>query len=158
MMPTTAKLRDEAQDILGRAEFGIGLTLLSQQTTAQKAASTILCTGGPRSAWSCLVEEEAGHFLSALRDEAICHLETAVALAPKKGEYLYELARAYELAERNEDSLAVIQSAIKLNPAADEYYRVLASVAWKTRAYDLYNQGLLGIVENSGHRSHRRHS
>jgi len=89
-----------------------------------------------------------------LRDEAIRHLEVTVVLAPRTGEYLCAWAEAYELAARNEESLAVIQWAITLNPAVDKYYRVLASVASKTGAYRLYNQGLLGMVGSSGCCSH----
>jgi tetratricopeptide (TPR) repeat protein len=152
MMPATAKLRDDAQHILGRAEFGIGFSLLSQERMAQKAACTISSTWARRMALSYMVARDG------LRDEAIRHLEAAVELAPKSGDYLYVLARAYELADRNEDSLTAIQSAIALNPAVDEYYRVLASVAWKAGAYDLYNRGLLGIVERSGSSSHRHNS
>jgi tetratricopeptide (TPR) repeat protein len=158
MMPATARLRDDAQDILGRAEHGIGLSLRSQQTATQKAASAISGIWARRLAWSCAVAREREQFLTNLQDEAICHLEAAVALAPKRGDYLYALARAYELAGKNEDSLAVIQAAIALNPAVDEYYGVLASVAWKTGAYDLYNRGLLGIVESSGLGSRGRSS
>jgi tetratricopeptide (TPR) repeat protein len=153
--PATVRLRDAAQDILGRAEFGIGLSLLSQEITVQKAASAMSGTWARRLASSCVVAREREQFLTNLRDEAICHLKAAVALAPHKDEYLYALAQAYELAERNEDSLAAIQSAITLNPSVDQYYRVLASVAWKTGIYRLYNQGLLGIVESSGRSSHK---
>jgi len=156
MMPATARLRDEAQDILGRAEFGIGLSLMSQDTTTQRAANTILGARAPRMAWSCVAARELAQFSAELQDEAIRHLEMAVALAPKRSEYLCALARAYESADRNDDSLAVIQAAITRDPGVDEYYRVLASVAWKTGAYELYNRGLLGIVENSGRCSHGR--
>jgi hypothetical protein len=150
MMPATARLRDSAQDILGRAEFGIGLTLLSQQTTDQEAANIISGTWARSLLSSCVAGREREQFSTSLRDEAICHLEAAVALAPKRDEYLCTLAQAYESADMNRDSLAVIQSAITLNPAIDKYYRVLASVAWKTGAYSLYNQALLGLVESSG--------
>ena len=60
------------------------------------------------------------------------------------------MAQAYESAGMNGESLAVIQAAIALNPAVGEYYQVLASVAWKTGAYRVYNRGLLGMVESSG--------
>jgi hypothetical protein len=158
MRPATARLWHDSKDILGRAELGIGLSLLSQQRRAQKAVATIADTRAARLARSCVVAQEAGQFLSSLRDEAIHHLEEAVVLVPKKGECLYALATAYELANRNEDSLAVIQAAITLSPAVDEYYCLLANVAWKTGAYDLYNQGLLGIVESSGRCSRGHHN
>jgi len=148
--PGMARLWRATEDTLGRAELDIGLSLLSQERSVRKATVAIPVTGTRHFSWSLAVAQESRQLTSNLRDEAIRHLEAAVAVAPYRDEYLYALAQAYEVAERNEECLAAIRAAINMNPAAANYYHVLTDVAWKTRAYQLYNRGLLGIVESSG--------
>ena len=100
--PATVRLKDVTQDILGRAEFDIGLSLLSQLTLVQKSASGVSDARATRCASSRFPTDGREQLLNGVREEAIGHLKAAVALAPKRADYLYALARAYELADRNE--------------------------------------------------------
>jgi tetratricopeptide (TPR) repeat protein len=154
--PEMIRLRNDVQRVLGRAEFGIGLSLLSQRTMVEKVAYAIFENRSRGLKLLRAVARESEQLMAHLRDEAIGHLKAAVDLEPSTDEYWYALAQAYELAERNEDSLMAIQSAIVLNRSVDEYYQLLASVAWKTGAYRLYNQALLTMVETSGQGRHGR--
>ena len=148
--PEPLRLRNVAQDALSRAEFGIAMSLFSREATARRHLGTLSASQTLHLASSRMAAQGAEQFLANMRDEAICHLKAAVSLAPNRGQYWYTLGRACELAKRDEESVVAIQRAIALDPRVEEYYEILVRVAWKTRAYRLYNQGLLGIVETSG--------
>jgi tetratricopeptide (TPR) repeat protein len=64
--------------------------------------------------------------------ESISSLEHAVSLNPYRWDYLNELARGYELADRDADALKLYEESVRLNPRSALYHWRLANYYLRT--------------------------
>lgn len=80
-------------------------------------------------------------------EESISHLDRATRLAGDRADYLYDLARAYTLDGRAEESIGALQSAIAIEPGVLEYHTLLAREARRSGNYPLARKAATAALD-----------